>query len=195
MAHAKAHAGARHTRQVAAAGVPSARAAPDGWMAAVRTAVATEWNPRAPVPRRPAWRWRAHSRSALPRRRPAARVPPRRPRAGLPRSLRRAARAGMASGTAASTHCGRSTRAAKPDPRTRRPARPYGGVHPARRIMPCRTPRAPTLEACMKPYLATFAVLALGITAVQAQDTRSTTYQTAQGELTVTSGQPAPRDF
>jgi hypothetical protein len=47
----------------------------------------------------------------------------------------------------------------------------------------------------MKPYLATFAVLALGITAVQAQDTRSTTYQTAQGELTVTSGQPAPRDF
>lgn len=47
----------------------------------------------------------------------------------------------------------------------------------------------------MKPILATLAVLAVGATAVNAQDTRSTTYQTAQGELTVTSGQPAPRDF
>lgn len=47
----------------------------------------------------------------------------------------------------------------------------------------------------MKPILAVLATLALGSGAAQAQDTRSTTYQTAQGELTVTSGQPAPRDF
>lgn len=47
----------------------------------------------------------------------------------------------------------------------------------------------------MKTILATFAALAIGTSAVHAQDTRSTTYQTAQGELTVTSGQPAPRDF
>jgi hypothetical protein len=47
----------------------------------------------------------------------------------------------------------------------------------------------------MKPYLAIFTVVALGATTAHAQDTRSTTYQTAQGELTVTSGQSAPRDF
>ena len=47
----------------------------------------------------------------------------------------------------------------------------------------------------MKTILATLATLALGTTAAHAQDTRSATYQTAQGELTVTSGQPAPRDF
>lgn len=48
----------------------------------------------------------------------------------------------------------------------------------------------------MKPILAAMATtLALGTTAALAQDTQSRTYQTAQGELTVTSGQPAPRDF
>lgn len=47
----------------------------------------------------------------------------------------------------------------------------------------------------MKTLLATFAAVALGTATAHAQDTRSTTYQTAQGELTVTSGQPAPRDF
>jgi hypothetical protein len=47
----------------------------------------------------------------------------------------------------------------------------------------------------MKPIFATLAILAVGATVAHAQDTRSTTYQTTQGELTVTSGQPAPRDF
>jgi hypothetical protein len=47
----------------------------------------------------------------------------------------------------------------------------------------------------MKTILAALATLALGTAAAHAQDTRSATYQTAQGELTVTSGQPAPRDF
>jgi hypothetical protein len=47
----------------------------------------------------------------------------------------------------------------------------------------------------MKTMIAALATAALCATAAHAQDTRSATYQTAQGELTVTSGQPAPRDF
>ena len=47
----------------------------------------------------------------------------------------------------------------------------------------------------MKPILAVLATVTLCATAAQAQHTQSRTYQTAQGELTVTSGQPAPRDF
>ncbi|RYD16657.1 MAG: hypothetical protein EOP90_01400 [Lysobacteraceae bacterium] len=47
----------------------------------------------------------------------------------------------------------------------------------------------------MNRMFAIAASLTLAAASAQAQDTRSTTYQTAQGELTVTSGQPAPRDF
>ena len=46
----------------------------------------------------------------------------------------------------------------------------------------------------MTRHIAAIATLLLAGTSAQAQD-HSTTYQTPQGELTVNSGQPQPRDY
>ena len=46
----------------------------------------------------------------------------------------------------------------------------------------------------MRPYIIAFGLLG-SVVSAQAQDTRSTTYQTPQGEVTVTSGQPQPRQY
>ena len=46
----------------------------------------------------------------------------------------------------------------------------------------------------MRPYILALGLLGLA-GSVQAQDTSSTTYQTPQGEVTVTSGQPQPRQY
>lgn len=46
----------------------------------------------------------------------------------------------------------------------------------------------------MRSYILAFGLLGLA-GGVQAQDTSSTTYQTPQGEVTVTSGQPQPRQY
>lgn len=45
----------------------------------------------------------------------------------------------------------------------------------------------------MRPYILAFGLFGL-VVSVQAQE-RSTTYQTPQGEVTVTSGQPQPRQY
>lgn len=46
----------------------------------------------------------------------------------------------------------------------------------------------------MRSYILAFGLLGLA-GGVQAQDTSSTTYHTSRGEVTVTSGQPQPRQY